>query len=218
MCVGREGKLHTRARHASPRLASSGGAKGCGRTTPALFPLSQRDTWLVVTAAPAKYVRCDQICCFNMAGFAESLRPEKFTGVNFKRWKSKVRIWFNDMSIWDTRLGKLTAEAQEKFDGANNLFVGCIISNISDGLVDVYIDMTDAKVLWDALVARYDAADACNELYLMESFHDYRMVNNRSVVEQTHEVQCIVKNLKLLKYQLPDKFVAGCIIAKLPSS
>ena len=43
------------------------------------------------------------------------------------------------------------------------------------------------------------------------------MVNNRSVVEQAHEVQCIVKDLDLLKCPIPDKFVAGCIIAKLPS-
>ncbi|CAN6244337.1 unnamed protein product [Urochloa humidicola] len=126
------------------------------------------------------------------------------------------------MSIWDTRKGKpegeLTAEEQKKYTDANNLFVGCLISVISDHLVDVYIGMTNAKVLWDALIARYDAADAGSELYLMESFHDYKMVKNRSVVEQAHEVQCIVKDLELLKCQIADKFVAGCIIAKLPSS
>ena len=42
------------------------------------------------------------------------------------------------------------------------------------------------------------------------------MVNNHSVVEQAHEVQCIIKDLDLLKCPIPDKFVAGCIIAKLP--
>ncbi|KAK1629602.1 hypothetical protein QYE76_003917 [Lolium multiflorum] len=57
-----------------------------------------------------------------------------------------------------------------------------------------------------------------SELYIMESFHDIRMVNNRSVVEQAHEIQCIAKELELLKCALPDKFVAGCIIAKLPPS
>ncbi|KAK1610723.1 hypothetical protein QYE76_034396 [Lolium multiflorum] len=57
-----------------------------------------------------------------------------------------------------------------------------------------------------------------NELYIMESFHDIRMVNNRSIVEQGHEIQCIAKELELLKRALPDKFVAGCIIAKLPPS
>jgi hypothetical protein len=67
--------------------------------------------------------------------------------------------------------------------------------------------ITDAKELWDALVAKYDVTDAGSELYTMESFHDFRMVNNHSVVEQAHET-C----------PLPDKFVAGCMIAKLPSS
>src|SRR3954465_481231 len=52
----------------------------------------------------------------------------------------------------------------------------------------------------------------------MESFHDYKMVNNRGVVEQAHEVHCIARELELLKCDLPDKFVAGCIIAKLPPS
>ena len=82
----------------------------------------------------------------------------------------------------------------------------------------MYIDKTEAKTLWDALVAKYDATDAGNELYLIESFHYYRMVNNRSVVEQAHEVQCIVKDHDLLKCLIPDKFVASCIIAKLPST
>jgi hypothetical protein len=68
------------------------------------------------------------------------------------------------------------------------------------------------------LVAKYDATDAGSELYTMESFHDFTMVNNRFVVEQTHEIQILVKELKLLKCPLPDKFVAGCMIAKLSSS
>jgi hypothetical protein len=41
------------------------------------------------------------------------------------------------------------------------------MSIIRDSIVDVYIDMTDAKVIWAVLTRRYDTADACNELYLM---------------------------------------------------
>jgi hypothetical protein len=52
----------------------------------------------------------------------------------------------------------------------------------------------------------------------METFHDYKMDANKSAVEQTHEVQCLAKELELLKCVIPDEFVAGCIIAKLPSS
>ena len=71
--------------------------------------------------------------------------------------------------------------------------------------------------LWDALVVKYSATDAGSELYTMESFYDFRMVNNYSVVEQDYEVQVLVKELELLKCHLPDKFVR-CIITKLPSS
>ena len=100
---------------------------------------------------------------------------------------------------------------------ANHVFVGCVISVLHDRLVDVYMHITDAKELWDAVVAKYDATYAGSELYTMESFHDFRMVNSRSIVEQAHEVQVLVKELELLKCPLPDKFVAGCIITKLPS-
>jgi hypothetical protein len=41
--------------------------------------------------------------------------------------------------------------------------------------------------MWDALEAKYGVSDAGSELYVMEQFHDYRMVDDRSVVEQTHE-------------------------------
>jgi hypothetical protein len=52
----------------------------------------------------------------------------------------------------------------------------------------------------------------------MESFHDYKMANNRSILEQAHEIQCFAKELNYLKIVLPDRFVARCIIAKLPST
>ena len=55
-------------------------------------------------------------------------------------------------------------------------------------------------------------------MYIIEQFHDYKMVENRPVLEQAHEIICIVKELELLKCELPGKFVAGCIIAKLPNS
>lgn len=52
----------------------------------------------------------------------------------------------------------------------------------------------------------------------MESFQDYKMLKNHFVMEHAHEMQCIVKDLDLFKFPMPDKFVARCIIAKIPSS
>nr|AAL31029.1 putative reverse transcriptase [Oryza sativa Japonica Group] len=115
-------------------------------------------------------------------------------------------------------MGVLNADQQKEFDEATTLFVGCILSVLGDRLVEVYMHMTDAKELWDALNTKFGATDASNDLYIMEQFHDYKMADNRSVVEQAHEIQTMAKEFELLKCVLPDKFVDGCIIAKLPPS
>jgi hypothetical protein len=52
----------------------------------------------------------------------------------------------------------------------------------------------------------------------MEQYHDYKMTDGKSVVEQAHEIQWMAKELEHLKINLPDKFVAGGIIAKFPPS
>jgi hypothetical protein len=44
------------------------------------------------------------------------------------------------------------------------------------------------------------------------------MVDEKSTVTQAHEIQYMVKELSLLKIVVSDEFVAGGIIAKLPSS
>ena len=72
------------------------------------------------------------------------------------------------------------------------------------------------KNLWDALEAKFGATDVGGELYAMKQFLDYKMIHNRFVLDQTHEIQCIAKELVLLKCELPDKFVAEYIIVKLP--
>ena len=52
----------------------------------------------------------------------------------------------------------------------------------------------------------------------MEQFYDYKMTDERPVVQQAHEIQSLAKELEYFKCVLPDKFVAGGIIAKLPPS
>jgi hypothetical protein len=55
-----------------------------------------------------------------------------------------------------------------------------------------------------------------DELYVMEQFCDYKMVDDRSIVEQAHEIQSLAKELKGFKCVLHVKFLARGIIAKLP--
>jgi hypothetical protein len=52
----------------------------------------------------------------------------------------------------------------------------------------------------------------------MEQLFDYKMLKNRPVVEQAHDIHALAKELEQFPCVLPNKFVAGGIIAKLPPS
>jgi hypothetical protein len=98
------------------------------------------------------------------------------------------------------------------------VFVRCVLSVLSDQLCDVYMNIKSDAELWEVLEHKFSASDVGCELYVMEQYHDFRMVDDRSIVEQAHEFQLIVRELEQHGHILPDKFLAGGIIAKLPSS
>jgi hypothetical protein len=83
---------------------------------------------------------------------------------------------------------------------------------------DTYLRYKAAKEMRDTLNTEYGGSNTGTELYIIEQYHDYQMVDGKSVVTQAHEMQCMVKELTLLKIVVPDEFVAGGIIAKLPPS
>ena len=72
--------------------------------------------------------------------------------------------------------------------------------------------------MWAALEAKFGVLDAGTELYIMEQFYDYNMTEERSMVEQVHEIQSFAREHEHFNRMLPDKFVAGGIITMLPPS
>jgi hypothetical protein len=128
-------------------------------------------------------------------------------------------LWLTAMNIIHVVNGKpeqFTPEEEQAFMAANNLFRGVVISVLAENLVDFYLTVTSGKELWDALETKYGVSDAGSELYVMEQFCDYKMVDDCSIVEQAYEIQSLTKELESFKCVLPDKFMAGGIIAKLP--
>jgi hypothetical protein len=98
------------------------------------------------------------------------------------------------------------------------MFRDAVISALHSKYEKNYISCALGKELWDALEAKFGVSNAGSELYLIGQLYDYKMVKNRSVVEHAHEIEALAKELELFPYPLPNKFVAGGIIAKLPPS
>ena len=115
-------------------------------------------------------------------------------------------------------MGPHTSADDSVYMSADNLFKGAVISVLVENLIDSYMQLPSGKAVWDALFANFGVSDAGSELYIMEQFYDYKMVDDRSVVEQAHKLHALAKDFVNVKCELPDKFVVGGIIAKLPPS
>jgi hypothetical protein len=63
-----------------------------------------------------------------------------------------------------------------------------VIGVLAYHLQDVYLRNKTGKKLWDALNNNYEDSYASTELYIIEQYHDYKMVDGKGVVEQTHEI------------------------------
>ena len=128
---------------------------------------------------------------FSVSGFAATLKPDHFDGSNYKRWRVRMILWLTTMSCYhatEEKPEQFTPEEKQKFLAADNLFRGNVISALDKKYVDNYIICTTAKKLWDTLEAKFGVSNAGSELYLMEQLFDYKMVDNRSVIEQAHEM------------------------------
>ena len=158
---------------------------------------------------------------FSVSGFAAALKLNNFDGKNFMIWRAKMVLWLTTMNCYHAAQGKpeqFTLEEEQKFLAADNLFRGTVISALHPKYEKNYISCTSDKELWDALEAKFGVSNAGSELYLIEQLYDYKMVENRSIVEQALEIQALAKELEYFPCPLPDKLVPGGIIAKLPPS
>ena len=100
-------------------------------------------------------------------------------------------FWVADV----TPTGTIAPEQEKAFREATVVFVGCVLSVIGDKLVDAYLHMRVAKDLWEALESKFSATDVGSEMYIIEKFHDYKMVENRPIPEQAHEIICIIRQV-----------------------
>ena len=80
-------------------------------------------------------------------------------------------------------VGPHTPDEERAFKHADTTFKATILSVLGDTIVDAYVPLQTGKEMWDAFEAKYGVSDADSELYVMKQFHDYRMVDGRSVVE-----------------------------------
>nr|GMC69074.1 uncharacterized protein LOC109152108 [Ipomoea batatas] len=95
---------------------------------------------------------------------------------------------------------------------------GHIIHGMSDTLFDIYQYEESSKDLWDVLEAKYISEDASSRKFLVSEFNEFKMVDNRPVMEQFQEIVRILGQIRQHGMNMDDSIAIASIIDKLPPS
>jgi hypothetical protein len=132
------------------------------------------------------------------------------------RWQMRVTICITVMNVFCVSEakpeGELSPEKEKEYSEANIIFCGAVVELLAETLQDTYLRYKTTKEMWDTLNTEYGGSDAGTELYIIEKYHDYQMVDGKSVATQAHEIECMVKELGLLKIVVLNEFVAGALL------
>ena len=84
--------------------------------------------------------------------------------------------------------GDLNPTRQEAFQNMYTLFKAALLSVLDNSIMDSYMSFDSGKDMWAVLEATFGPFGAGNESYVMEQFCDYKMTDECSIVQQTHEI------------------------------
>ncbi|KAL6331736.1 hypothetical protein AAG906_016732 [Vitis piasezkii] len=154
-------------------------------------------------------------------------KPEKFSGLNFKRWQQKMLFYLTTLNL--ARF--LTEDAPKLKEDEHDIQVisaidawkhsdflcrNYVMNGLADSLYNVYSDKKTAKELWESLDRKYKTEDAGAKKFVVGRFLDYKMVDSKTVVSQVQELQVILHEIHVEGMMLSETFQVAAIIEKLP--
>ena len=156
-------------------------------------------------------------------------KPEKFTGLNFKRWQQKMLFYLTTLNLarFLTESPPVLAEgtsdvqsvsAIDAWKHSEYLCRNYVLNGLSDALYNVYLKVPTAKELWESLERKYKTEDAGTKKYVVARFLDYKMIDSKTVMSQVQELQIILSDILSEGMNLSETFQVAAIVEKLPPS
>ena len=156
------------------------------------------------------------------------VKLDKFDGGNFRRWQKKMHFMLTTLNVVYVLTAPYPEEKEDetleetrvmmKFENDDYICKGHILNALSDALFDVCSNTETAKEMWDSLEGRYLTEDATSKKFLVSQFMSYKMVDNKSVIDQLHEMQHILNQFKIKNMNMDESIVVSSVIDKLPPS
>ncbi|XP_074570564.1 uncharacterized protein LOC141827228 [Curcuma longa] len=146
-------------------------------------------------------------------------KPEKFMGMNFKRWQQKMLFYLTTLNLArflteeppkvpEGTLDAQTFNAVEAWKHSEFLCRNYILNCLADALYNVYCSKKSAKELWESLDLKYRTEDAGAKKFVVGRFLDFKMVDSKTVISQVQELQVILHEIHSEGMMLSETFQA----------
>ncbi|XP_023743494.1 uncharacterized protein LOC111891667 [Lactuca sativa] len=154
-------------------------------------------------------------------------RPEKFYGLNFKRWQQKTLFDLTTLNLnrflTETAPviveGQANAQTMNVVDAWKHSEFLCrkyVLNGLTDALYYVYCKVATAKELWESLERKYKTEDAGTKKHVVAKFLEYKMVDSKSVMSQVQDLQVIIHDNNAEGMDLNESFQVASMVEKLP--
>lgn len=156
---------------------------------------------------------------------------EALDGSNYKRWAQRLLIFFEQLEIdyvlHENCPERPTAseanpnpddnleEKIKKYEKANKLVRGHLLSNMTNVLFDLFISNKSAKAIWETLEKKYGTDDAGKKKYATGKWLQFKMVDDKPIMNQVHEYENLVADILTEGMKMCDVLQANVLIEKL---
>ena len=150
--------------------------------------------------------------------FPDISKIEVFSGENFRRWQERIFGVLDLHGVAWVLADPKDAENAEAWTHGNKVCRHSILSTLSNELFDVYCSYKEAREIWGNMVAKYTAEDVGKQKFVIGKFYHWEMVDNKDIKAQINEYHRLLEDMKAENINLPEAFIAGILIEKLPNS
>ncbi|KAI8560821.1 hypothetical protein RHMOL_Rhmol04G0285900 [Rhododendron molle] len=136
------------------------------------------------------------------------LKLERFEGGNFRHWQKKIHFLLTTLKVVyvlttpspvipEEPDDETMEQARERGKWENDDYI--CRGHILKALSETSMNSMTAKEIWDALNDKYLSDDATSKKFLVSQFINYLMVDTKPIIDQLHEIQCILSQFKTTK-------------------
>ncbi|KAL6572114.1 hypothetical protein OROMI_013072 [Orobanche minor] len=156
-------------------------------------------------------------------------KPEKFVGADFKRWQQKMLFYLptlgmavylkdDPLVVNETETDRTKHFAYDQWCNGDFMGRNTILNGLIDSLYNVYSQIKTSKELWNSLEKKYKTDDDGAKKFVIGCYLDFQMMDYKTVIDQVQQFQLIVHEINGEGMILPEPFVVGTVIEKLPPS